>query len=93
MPRATLQRSRGKTSVVTATLACLKVRMLATRLSIAKPAYTKTPNLVPSVGVKLLKDVADLAKLLWMFLVDGLLSLNCFAYNIVNTFQSLKIKN
>ena len=54
------------------------------RLSIAKPTDTKTPNLAPGMGVKLLRDGADSANFVCMFSVDGQPSLDFFANNFVN---------
>ena len=54
------------------------------RLSIAKPVDTKTPNLAPGMGVKLLRDGMDSANFVCMFSVDGQDDLNFFANDFVN---------
>lgn len=54
------------------------------RLSVAKPVDTKTPNLAPGMGVKLLRDGVDSANFVCMFSVDGQDSLNFFANDFVN---------
>jgi hypothetical protein len=54
------------------------------RLSVAKPVDTKTPNLAPGMGVKLLRDGADSANFVCMFSVDGQPNLNFFANDFVN---------
>ena len=41
------------------------------RLSVAKPVDTKTPNLAPGMGIKLLRDGHDSANFVCMFSVDG----------------------
>lgn len=54
------------------------------RLSVAKPVDTKTPNLAPGMGVKLLRDGMDSANFVCMFSVDGQPSLNFFENDFVN---------
>ena len=54
------------------------------RLSVAKPPDTKTPNLAPGMGVKLLRDGQDSANFVCMYSVDGQDSLNFFANDFVN---------
>jgi hypothetical protein len=41
------------------------------RLSVAKTVDIKTPNLVPGMGVKLLRDGVDSANFVCMLSVDG----------------------
>ena len=41
------------------------------RLSVAKPPDTKSPNLTPGMGVKLLRDGMDSANFVCMYSVDG----------------------
>lgn len=41
------------------------------RMSIAAPTDTKTPNLKPGMGVKLLRDGVDSANFVAMYGVDG----------------------
>ena len=41
------------------------------RFSVAKPVDTKTPNLAPGMGVKLLRDGVDSANFVSMYSVDG----------------------
>lgn len=54
------------------------------RLSVAKPVDTKTPNLAPGMGIKLLRDGQDSANFVCMFGVDGQDSLNFFANDFSN---------
>ena len=54
------------------------------RLSVAKPADTKTPNLAPAMAIKLLRDNADSANVLTMFSVDGQDTLDFFANDFKN---------
>ena len=54
------------------------------RLSVAKPPDTKTPNLTPGMGIKLLRDGMDSANFVCMFSVDGQDDLNFFANDFVN---------
>jgi len=54
------------------------------RMSIAKPEDTKTPNLAPGMGVKLLRDGVDSANFVAMYGVDGQDSLNWFANDFSN---------
>jgi hypothetical protein len=54
------------------------------RLSVAKPVDTKTPNMAPGMGVKLLRDGVDSANFVCMFGVDGQDDLNFFANDFVN---------
>ncbi len=54
------------------------------RMSIAKPEDTKTPNLAPGMGVKLLRDGVDSANFVAMYGVDGQDSLNWFANDFTN---------
>ena len=54
------------------------------RLSVAKPVDTKTPNMAPGMGVKLLRDGHDSANFVCMFSVDGQDSLNWFENDFVN---------
>jgi len=41
------------------------------RMSVAAPVDTKTPNMKPGMGVKLLRDGADSANFVAMYSVDG----------------------
>ena len=41
------------------------------RASVAKPTDTKTPNMAPGMGVKLLRDGIDSANFPAMYSVDG----------------------
>ena len=54
------------------------------RMSVAKPVDTKTPNLAPGMGIKLLRDNADSANFVAMFGVDGQDDLNWFANDFSN---------
>ena len=54
------------------------------RLSVAKPVDTKTPNMAPGMGIKLLRDGMDSANFVCMFGVDGQDDLNFFANDFVN---------
>ena len=54
------------------------------RLSEAAPTDTKTPNLKPGMGVKLLRDGADSANFVAMYSVDGQPTLNFFANDFSN---------
>lgn len=54
------------------------------RLSVAKPPDTKTPNLAPGMGVKLLRDGMDSADFVCMYGVDGQDDLNFFANDFSN---------
>jgi len=54
------------------------------RLSVAKPVDTKTPNMAPGMGIKLLRDGMDSANFVCMFSVDGQDDLNFFANDFVN---------
>lgn len=60
------------------------------RLSVAKPVDTRTPNLAPGMGVKLLRDGVDSANFVCMFSVDGQDSLNFFANDFVNHIPDIK---
>lgn len=60
------------------------------RLSVAKPVDTKTPNMAPGMGVKLLRDGADSANFVCMFGVDGQPSLNWFQNNFSNHISDPK---
>jgi len=65
------------------------------RMSVAKPVDTKTPNLAPGMGVKLLRDNVDSANFVAMFGVDGQDDLNWFANDFSNHIpdpQSLALK-
>lgn len=54
------------------------------RMSVAKPVDTKTPNLAPGMGIKLLRDGVDSANFVAMFGVDGQDDLNWFANDFSN---------
>ena len=61
-----------------------------TRLSVAAPVDTKTPNSRPGVGVKLLRDGMDSANFVSMFSVDGQPDLNFFANDFSNHIPDVK---
>lgn len=54
------------------------------RLSVAKPVDTKTPNMAPGMGIKLLRDGMDSANFVCMFSVDGQDTLDFFGNDFNN---------
>ena len=54
------------------------------RLSVAKPVDTKTPNMAPGMGIKLLRDGHDSANFVCMFSVDGQDNLDFFGNDFNN---------
>ena len=54
------------------------------RMSVAKPVDTKTPNMAPGMGIKLLRDGKDSANFVAMYGVDGQDDLNWFANDFSN---------
>ena len=60
------------------------------RFSTAAPVDTKTPTLLPGMGVKLLRDGVDSANFVAMYSVDGQSSLNFFANDFSNHIPDAK---
>ena len=60
------------------------------RLSLAAPIDTRTPNMKPGMGVKLLRDGYDSANFVSMYGVDGQETLNWFAHDFTNHIPDAK---